>query len=532
MSGIQLMLIGSASAGNTFSPSISTLSYNPYSTNIDTIAEVGRVGLGIAYGNDCSLLLESDDTTIRPYSMSGATVYRFNTVSNVTSTSINSSRSRATYSNYSGLWTTQSPDTLYQFSSFYITSPNKTYIGRTTIDGTSYTATGELWVGTETPLDIAVPTSQYAFVFRSNGEIQRLTMNTSYGLDFISTQTWSSTYTTGTRRISFSNTGDKLYVVVNTTIYEHPMSTPYDLTTISASPLRSATTTSNEFQLQKGYYGLSNAGTFAFYQYLLGSKLVPAPSYPSGGTSAFLLGAYVAPNGTDVFLTYNSLVGAVNNRFVQKITLGSSYNPATATAAQQALVSTDGNPLVSTFFKPDGTKAFFLRSADILAFDLGTPWDLSTMSSITGYTFGTSYDPQGLYFSPDGGKLFITSNTFDGVFEFSVATPWDVSTASLTTQIFFSAISTTVAGLSFNTDGSVMYVCTGTGRKVLQFNLTIPFNVSSASHDSTREMGLVGQDTRQISLNADQNQVLFISGSSSGFSGSLNVQAILSAFTI
>lgn len=524
MSGIHLMLLG-GSSGSAAGPSITDLVYAPYSNNIDTIIEIGRKSFNATYGGDSSFLLEGNSTLIRPYSANGATVFRFNAVSNVTSTAINSSRARTSYSNFAGLWTTQSPDPQYQFSSLYISSAGKTYIGRTSLTGTSFTALGELWVGTETPSDIAVPTSQYAFVFRTNGQVQRLTMNTAWGLDFISTQTWSSPYTTGNRRVSFSPTGDKMYVVVDATVYEHIMSVPYDLSTISGTALRSATVTSSELQLQGGYYALSNAGSFAFYQYVLGSKKVAAPSYPSGGTSAFLFGSYVAPNGTDVFLTYNSLVSGVNNRFVQKITLGSSYNPSSATAAQQALVSTEGTPLVATFFKSDGTKAFFLRAADILAFDLGTAWDLSTMSAASGYTFELSFDPQGIWFSTDGTKMFVSDNTFDAVFEFGLSTAWDVSTASQTTQIFFSGTSGSVAGVSFNSSGSVMYVCTGEGRRVIQFNLTVPFNLSTASVTTTREMGMVGYNIRQMSINSNRDKALFVSST-------LNTEAVLSAFDI
>jgi hypothetical protein len=523
MSGIQLMLLGGAGRGAT-GPSITDLVYAPYSNNIDTIIEIGRKSFGADYGTISSFLLESDSKLIKPYARKGNTVRSFTSVSNVASTAASTSRTLTSYSNYAGFWTSQSPDPQYQFFSVYVSSADKTYIGRTTLTG-NFNRLGEIWTGTESPANIAVPTSEYAFVFRTNGQIRRLTMATPWELDFVSTQNWDSPYTSGTRSISFSPTGDKLYVAVNATVYEHIMTVPYDLTTISGAAFRSATITSSSFQLQGGYYGLSNAGTFAFYQYVLGSKKITAPSYPSGGASSFLFGSYVAPNGTDVFLTYNSLVGSVNNRFVQKITLGSSYNPSSATAAQQALVSTDGTPLVATFFKSDGTKAFFLRAADILAFDLGTPWDLSTMSATTGYTFSLSFDPQGIWFSANGTKMFVSDNNFDAVFEYDLGTAWDVSTASQSTQIFFSGTSGSVGGVSFNSSGTVMYVCTGEGRKVIQFNLTVPFSLATATVTTTREMGMVGYNIRQMSINSAQDKVLFVSST-------LNAEAVFSAFDV
>lgn len=525
MSGIHLMLLGGA-AGSATGPSITDLVYAPYSNNIDTIVEVGRKSFGTDYGSDNSFYVEAQDTVLTPYSRKGSTIFRFSSVGNVASTTASGSRALSSLSNYAGLWNSITDTGVkYQFVSYYASAQNSTRIGLLSSTSTNPQFTsGEIFAGNDTPADIAVPSSQYAFSLRGNGEVRRFTMNTPWGLDFISTQTWSSPYTSGTRRISFSPTGDKMYISVNSTVYEHIMSVPYDLSTISGTALRSASAVS-DFQLQNGYYALSNSGTFAFYQYVLGSKKVAAPSYPSGGTSAFLFGSYVAPNGTDVFLTYNSLVSGVNNRFVQKITLGSSYNPSSATAAQQALVSTEGTPLVATFFKSDGTKAFFLRAADILAFDLGTAWDLSTMSAASGYTFELSFDPQGIWFSTDGTKMFVSDNTFDAVFEFSLSTAWDVSTASQTTQIFFSGTSGSVAGVSFNSVGSVMYVCTGEGRKVIQFNLTVPFNVSTASVTTTREMGMVGYNIRQMSINSAQDKALFVSST-------LNTEAVLSAFDI
>jgi hypothetical protein len=524
MSGIHLMLLGGSSRATT-GPSIANLVYAPYSNNIDTVVETSRKSFSATYGTDSSFLLESNNTLIRPYSRLGGTIIRFNSVGSVAATTLNSSRALPSFSNYEALWTTQSPDPQYQFVSYYNSTAGKTYIGRVALTGTN-TSSGELWTGTETPADIAVPTSQYAFVLRTNGQIQRRTMGTAWGLNFISTQTWNSPYTTLTRRISFSPTGDKLYVAMDDIVYEHVMGVPYDLTTISGSALRSATVAGSSFQLQGGHYGLSNSGNFAFYQYILGSKQVSGITYPGGSAPSFNDAGYVAPNGTDVFLMYRSTVsGGVVTQFVQKITLGSSYNPSTITVSQQAPVSTGSAQVTGVFFKSDGTKAFFLRQSDVLAFNLSTAWDLSTMTSDTSYAFTLTFLPQGIWFSTDGTKFFVSDATFDAVFQYDLSVAWDISTAVQGSQIFFSGVTTLVGGLSFNSSGSVMYLCTGEGRKVLQFDLTVPWNIATAVFVRSREMGMVGVITDQLSINSSQNKALVISRSSLGF-------PILSAFDI
>jgi hypothetical protein len=524
MSGIHLMLLGGSSRATT-GPSIANLAYAPYSNNIDTVVETSRISFDNTYGTESSFLLESNNTLIRPYSRNGNFVNRFNPVGSVADTTLNSGRALPTFSNYKSLWTTQSPDPQYQFVSYYNSTASRTYIGRVALTGTTYTANGELWTGTETPADIAVPTSQYAFVLRTTGELQRRTMGTAWGLNFISTQIWNSPYTTGTRRISFSPTGDKLYIAVGTIVYEHVMGVPYDLTTISGSALRSATVTSSNFQLQGGYYGLANAGNFTFYQYILGSKQVSGITYPGGAAPLFNDAGYVAPNGTDVFLMYRSTVSSVVTQFVQKITLGSSYNPSTITVSQQALVSTGSAQVTGVFFKSDGTKAFFLRQSDVLAFNLSTAWDLSTMTSDTSYAFTLTFLPQGIWFSTDGTKFFVSDTTFDAVFQYDLSVAWDISTAAQGSQIFFSGLTTLVGGISFNSSGSVMYLCTGQGRKVLQFDLTVPWNIATAVFVRSREMGMVGIITNQLSINSPQNKALVISKSSLS-------DPILSAFDI
>jgi 6-phosphogluconolactonase (cycloisomerase 2 family) len=141
------------------------------------------------------------------------------------------------------------------------------------------------------------------------------------------------------------------------------------------------------------------------------------------------------------------------------------------------------------FFKSDGTKLYVIgtTSQAIYQYSLSTAWDISTASydsktfSASSQSTGTS----GLFIKPDGTKLYIVAYGNDAVYQYSLSTAWDISTASYdSVSLSVSSQDSTPRDITFNDDGTVLYMC-GTGNNALyQYNLTTAYDLSSASYSS------------------------------------------------
>ena len=141
------------------------------------------------------------------------------------------------------------------------------------------------------------------------------------------------------------------------------------------------------------------------------------------------------------------------------------------------------------FFKTDGTVLYVIGTTNqaIYQYSLSTAWDISTASydSKTFSASSQSNGTSGLFIKPDGSKLYIVAYSNDAVYQYSLSTAWDISTASYdSVSLSVSSQDSTPRDITFNDDGTVLYMC-GTGNNALyQYELTTAYDLSSASYSS------------------------------------------------
>lgn len=116
-----------------------------------------------------------------------------------------------------------------------------------------------------------------------------------------------------------------------------------------------------------------------------------------------------------------------------KIT-GSQLDGLLSVPSKSYSVSSQNTAPKGVFFKPDGTKMYVTRSGGgfslVYQYSLSTAWDVST-ATYDSVQFDTSFNfssPQGIFFKPDGTKMYLCSVGVVG--QFTLSTAWDVSTAS------------------------------------------------------------------------------------------------------
>jgi len=137
------------------------------------------------------------------------------------------------------------------------------------------------------------------------------------------------------------------------------------------------------------------------------------------------------------------------------------------------------------FFKPDGTKMYVIGQAgdDVNEYNLSTAWNISTASFLQLKSISAQEtNPQGLFFKPDGTKMYIIGSTGQDVNEYDLSTAWDISTASFLQLFSVAAQESVPLGIFFKPDGTKMYVCgISSINNVNEYSLSTPWNVTTAS---------------------------------------------------
>jgi hypothetical protein len=152
----------------------------------------------------------------------------------------------------------------------------------------------------------------------------------------------------------------------------------------------------------------------------------------------------------------------------------------------------------SVFFKPDGTRVYILNATSfserIHQFDLGTPWDITTLSYAgnTGSNQIPTYLTKGIYFKPDGTRFYTCdyASNKTNLEYYNMSTAWDVTTVSVspgnsngsTTITYFN----NVRHLYLKPDGTRVYIVGGNAEAPAVIGLNSPWVFTSGT---TNEYG-------------------------------------------
>jgi sugar lactone lactonase YvrE len=170
---------------------------------------------------------------------------------------------------------------------------------------------------------------------------------------------------------------------------------------------------------------------------------------------------------------------------VNEYTLSTPWLVSSATFITNFSISAEETGPGGLFFKPDGTKMYITGSTgdDVNEYDLSTAWDINSASYLQSFSVAAQEgSPQSVSFKPDGTKMYILGNLGVEVNEYDLSTPWDVSSASYLQNFSVSAQETNPLGLFLKPDGTRMYVIGSTGDDVNEYALSTPWDISTASY--------------------------------------------------
>jgi sugar lactone lactonase YvrE len=188
---------------------------------------------------------------------------------------------------------------------------------------------------------------------------------------------------------------------------------------------------------------------------------------------------FFKPDGAKLYI-----VGG-DGRSVYEYDLSTAGDVSTASYLQNFSVSAQETSPTGLFFKPDGSKMYVIGASgdDVNEYDLSTAWDVSTASYLQNFSVSAQeLSPSGLFFRPDGSKMYVVGTVGDDVNEYDLSTAWDVSTASYLQNFSVASQETSPTGLFFKPDGTKMYVVGTVADNVNEYDLSTAWDVSTASY--------------------------------------------------
>ena len=219
-------------------------------------------------------------------------------------------------------------------------------------------------------------------------------------------------------------------------------------------------------------------------------------------------GVVFNPDGTKMFIS-----GMSQNKVMEfDLTTGFDVSTATINSNECSHLGKDGN-VVDLRLNSNGTKLFLVGYDNkiILEYSLSTAYNVSTCSYENTFFSGDGLKPRSMAFNTNGTKLFIYDQTgYYSVKQYSLNSAYNLTNATLVKEYTGTASKTLkdiegfAQGMAFSADGTKMYLTGDKEDKVHEFNLSTPFDLSNVTKVSG-SYSVAGEITKMsgIAFSAD-----------------------------
>jgi hypothetical protein len=169
----------------------------------------------------------------------------------------------------------------------------------------------------------------------------------------------------------------------------------------------------------------------------------------------------------------------------------------------------------SLFLKSDGTKMYVTGPAgdDVNEYALSTAWDVTTASYTTAFDVSANVlNPEGIYFKSDGTKMYVWGVSSSVIGEYDLSTAWDVSTASLNDTATFTSQVPINNGqdITLNGDGTKLYIIGGSST-IYQYSLSTAYDITTASYDSVSlDVSTNSSSPADLTFNSDGTRLYVV----------------------
>jgi sugar lactone lactonase YvrE len=377
--------------------------------------------------------------------------------------------------------------------------------------------------------------------------------NLSTGFD-ISAAVYSQSFSvsaqdTAPTSLAFNNDGTKMFVLGSTgdDVNEYTLSTGFDVSTASyahsfsvaaqdSGPTGIAFNADGTKMFVVGStgddvneYSLSTSFDVSTASYVQNFSVVSQDTNPQGiafnndGTKMFIVGAtndavyeyYLTPSlelGTGSFASSDigKTVEANSGKFVLTNTDGRCAETTQPTSYAQ--VASGDWEMYGVIYNPvDGDLELSGVADPNLYFDIST--------AIYEQSFTVSAqdaNPNGVAFNADGSKMFVTGSANDSIYEYILSSNFNVETASFVDSLSVASQDTTPQDLTFNTDGTKMFVVGTANNNVYEYDLSTGFSISTAVYSQSFAISSTSGTAIAFNPNGTKMFITFITGSGTG----------------
>ncbi len=197
-----------------------------------------------------------------------------------------------------------------------------------------------------------------------------------------------------------------------------------------------------------------------------------------------------------------------------------SYDPSFASylGVALSLVDQDTSPR-DIEFNDDGTVLYMLGQTgdDINKYNLSIPYDISTavFSSVALSVAAEETAPSDVLFNNNGTVLYVSGTSGDDINKYNLSIPYDISTAVFdSVALSVAATQTFPVAMLYNGDGSKLFVLGSTPDTIDSYNLSTPYDISSATFATTTlDVSFEESSPRAMKYNVDGTK-LFVIGTS------------------
>ena len=198
--------------------------------------------------------------------------------------------------------------------------------------------------------------------------------------------------------------------------------------------------------------------------------------------------------------------------------MGVAWDVTSAVYLQsKSVIAQDTSPL-GIFFKPDGLKMYISgnQKDSVYEYDLSSAWNVTTATYLQSKsTTAQDSNPQSFFLHPDGTKMYVVGTISDSVYEYDLSSAWNVTTATYLQSKGTTAQDTSPQGLFFHTDGTKMYVAGTTKDSVYEYDLSSAWNVTTATYLQSKSTTAQASNPRGIFFKPDGTK-MYVVGTISG----------------
>lgn len=325
--------------------------------------------------------------------------------------------------------------------------------------------------------------------------------------------------------ISFKPDGTKMYIVgmENKLIYQYALSVPFDITVDPIFEISEQLPADAPFGCVFDTNGLNVFNVDNIFDAVFSSPLNLPYDISTIGSGEFsfipevfeLTGLDFNPDGSKMYLVEEN-VGSI-----QQYILGDAFHIGNSPLPEHEggfLITEDTSPQ-DVRFNPEGTKMYVVggNNAAIYQYSLPLPFNLVPQRlEFSDTALAEDPVPTGITFNPTGTKLFIVGEASSSVHQYTLPTPFDISVKTLDTSFILAIGIEELNGISFNTAGTKMFVTIhdhDSIARIDQYTLTASFDIATTPTLDT-SFSVISDDNKPLGVTFnDDGSKMYVTGS-------------------